>query len=148
MIDDIFWLMGFETKTLADKVIVYIICIMYIFCIIFLTGSYRARSCGSRAQNKPAAIAQSVDDMSDRFRPSMREGWLSYIKQAYPDGAAAGAAGPALGLLARTLLLCRIDAQSVAGTASGSNLPLLCNERILTQLEIDVSSFEKVQIMV
>ncbi len=42
-------------------------------------------------QNKRAAITQSVHDMSDRFRPSMRE-------QAYPspDGAA-DAAGPARG---------------------------------------------------
>ncbi len=38
----------------------------------------------------------SVHDMGDRFRPSMREGWLSYIKQAYPDGAADGT-GSALG---------------------------------------------------
>ena len=43
-------------------------------------------------QRAQAAIAQSVDDMG----PSMCE-WLQYIRQAYPDGAAAGAAGPALG---------------------------------------------------
>ena len=47
-------------------------------------------------QVKRAAIAQTVDDLDDQFRPSMRAGWLSYIQQTYPDGVAA-AAGPALG---------------------------------------------------
>ncbi len=49
MIDDIFWLMGLQTEKQAEKVIIYNICITYIIVIviIILTGSYRARSCGS-----------------------------------------------------------------------------------------------------
>jgi hypothetical protein len=37
-------------------------------------------------QDKRTAIAQTVDALGDQFRPSMRAGWLSYIKTAYPDG--------------------------------------------------------------
>jgi hypothetical protein len=40
-------------------------------------------------QEKRAAIAQTVDALGDQFRPAMRAGWLSYIRTAYPDGAAA-----------------------------------------------------------
>ena len=36
----------------------------------------------------------------DQFRPAMRAGWLSYIRQAYPDNAAP-AAGPPVGGRAR-----------------------------------------------
>ena len=43
-----------------------------------------------------AAIAKTVDDLGDQFRPAMRAGWLSYIRQAYPDDAAP-AAGPPVG---------------------------------------------------
>ncbi len=35
MIDYIFWLMDFKMETLADKVIIYIICIMHIITIFF-----------------------------------------------------------------------------------------------------------------
>ncbi len=44
-------------------------------------------------QDKRAAIAKTVDDLGDEFRPAMRVGWLSYIRQAYPENAAL-AAGP------------------------------------------------------
>jgi hypothetical protein len=47
-------------------------------------------------QDKRAAIAKTVDDLGDQFRPAMRAGWLSYIRQAYPDDAAP-AAGPPVG---------------------------------------------------
>ena len=47
-------------------------------------------------QDKRAAIAKTVDDLGDQFRPAMRAGWLSYIRQAYPDNAAP-AAGPPVG---------------------------------------------------
>ena len=40
-------------------------------------------------QEKLAAIAQTVDALGDQFRLAMRAGWLSYIRAAYPDGAAA-----------------------------------------------------------
>ena len=40
-------------------------------------------------QEKRAAIAQTVDALGDQFRPAMRAGWLSYIRTAYPDAAAA-----------------------------------------------------------
>ena len=41
-------------------------------------------------------IAKTVDDLGDQFRPAMRAGWLSYLRQAYPD-IAAPAAGPPMG---------------------------------------------------
>ena len=47
-------------------------------------------------QDKRAAIAKTVDDLGDQFRPAMRAGWLSYIRQAYPENAAP-AAGPPVG---------------------------------------------------
>ncbi len=47
-------------------------------------------------QDKRAMIAQSVDKLSDQFRPSMRTGWLSYFSRAYPEHVADGA-GPAVG---------------------------------------------------
>ncbi len=46
-------------------------------------------------QDKHTAIALTVDSMGDQFRPAMRAGWLSYIRNAYPDGVAT--AGPAVG---------------------------------------------------
>ena len=45
-------------------------------------------------QDKRAAIAKTVDDLGDQFRPAMRAGWLSYIRQAYPDNAAPAACPP------------------------------------------------------
>jgi hypothetical protein len=30
-------------------------------------------------QDKRAAIAKTVDDLGDQFRPAMRAGWLAYI---------------------------------------------------------------------
>ncbi len=47
-------------------------------------------------QDKRAAIAKTVDDLNHQFRPAMRAGWLSYIRQAYTDNAAP-AAGPPVG---------------------------------------------------
>jgi hypothetical protein len=49
-------------------------------------------------QDKRAAIAKTVDDLDDEFRPAMSAGWLSYIHihQAYPEDAAP-AAGPPVG---------------------------------------------------
>ena len=47
-------------------------------------------------QDKRAAIAKTVDDLGDEFRPAMRAGWLSYIRQAYPE-TADPAAGPPVG---------------------------------------------------
>ena len=40
-------------------------------------------------QDKRAAIAKTVDDLGDQFRPAMRSGWLAYIKNAYGDAAPA-----------------------------------------------------------
>ncbi len=45
-------------------------------------------------QDKRAAIAKTVDDLGDQFRPAMRAGWLSYIRQAYPDNATPAACPP------------------------------------------------------
>jgi hypothetical protein len=47
-------------------------------------------------QDKRVAIAKTVDDLGYQFRPAMRAGWLSYIRQAYPDNTAP-AAGPPVG---------------------------------------------------
>ena len=47
-------------------------------------------------QDKRAAIAKTVNDLVDQFRPAMRAGWLAYIRTAYPDDAAP-AAGPPVG---------------------------------------------------
>ncbi len=41
------------------------------------------------------SIALSVDSMGDQFCPVMHAGWLSYIRNNYPDGGATD--GPALG---------------------------------------------------
>ena len=49
-------------------------------------------------QDKRAAIAKTVDDLGDQFRPAMRAGWLSYIRKAYP-GSDAPDAGPPEGTL-------------------------------------------------
>ncbi len=46
-------------------------------------------------QDKRVSIALTVDALSDQFRPAMRAGWLSYIRNNYLDGAAT--AGPAVG---------------------------------------------------
>ena len=40
-------------------------------------------------QDKRAAIAKTVNDQEDQFRPAMRSGWLAYIKNAYGDAAPA-----------------------------------------------------------
>ncbi len=45
-------------------------------------------------QDKHAAIALIVDALDDQFRPAMRAGWLSYIRNNYPDGSAT--TGPAV----------------------------------------------------
>ena len=38
-------------------------------------------------QDKRTAIAQSVDALSDQFKPAMSAGWMKYISQTYPAGA-------------------------------------------------------------
>ena len=40
-------------------------------------------------QDKHTAIAQSVDALSDQFKPAMRAGWMKYISQTYPSGVVA-----------------------------------------------------------
>ena len=37
-------------------------------------------------QDKRAAIAQTVDELGDNFKPAMRAGWMAYIRKAHPDG--------------------------------------------------------------
>ena len=36
--------------------------------------------------DKRAAIAQTVDELGDNFKPAIRAGWMAYIRKAYPDG--------------------------------------------------------------
>ena len=40
--------------------------------------------------DKRAAIAQTVDELCDNFKPAMRAGWMAYIRKAYPVGSASG----------------------------------------------------------
>ena len=35
-----------------------------------------------------AAIAQSVNELGDEFKPAMRAGWMAYVRKAYPEGSA------------------------------------------------------------
>ena len=41
-------------------------------------------------QDKHAAIAQTVDELGDNFKPAVRARWMAYIRKAYPDGSASG----------------------------------------------------------
>ena len=41
-------------------------------------------------QDKRAAIAQTVDELGDNFKPAVRAGWMAYISKAYPNGSASG----------------------------------------------------------
>ena len=70
LIDNIFWNMGFKTKTLADKVVhimliiistIHIISIFSIMHIILIISIILR-----------TLIAQSVDNLGDQFRPVMR----------------------------------------------------------------------------
>ncbi len=125
MIDDILWHMGFKTETQADKVILIIrfmtfynflyeffrpfdfYIIYYTYCAYFSYNTYTNYTYYGQVrqdlgiadhvwQDKWAAIAKTVDDLGDQFRPAMRAGWLAYIRTAYPDNAAP-AAGPPVG---------------------------------------------------
>ena len=40
-------------------------------------------------QEKRAAIAATIDQLGDKFKPELRPGWLVYISKTYPDGPAA-----------------------------------------------------------
>ena len=40
--------------------------------------------------DKRAAIAQTVDELGDHFKPAVRAGWMAYIRKAYPNGSASG----------------------------------------------------------
>ena len=41
-------------------------------------------------QDKRAAIAQTVDELGDNFKPAVRAGWMAYIRKSYPNGSASG----------------------------------------------------------
>ncbi len=36
-------------------------------------------------QDRREAIVTTVDNLGDGFRPALSNGWLAYIKKAYPD---------------------------------------------------------------
>ncbi len=40
-------------------------------------------------QEKRAAIAATIDQLGDKYKPELRAGWLAYIRKTYPDGPAA-----------------------------------------------------------
>ena len=65
--------------------------ILLIITVYSLIASFQVRvDLGLPNHKKRAAIAKTVDDLGDQFRPAMRSRWLAYIKNAY--GAAAPAA--------------------------------------------------------
>ncbi len=37
-------------------------------------------------QEKCAAIAASIDGLSDKFKPELHAAWLACIRETYPDG--------------------------------------------------------------
>ncbi len=43
-------------------------------------------------QEKSTAFAATVDALGDKFKPKLHAGWLAYIHETYPDGAAEAAA--------------------------------------------------------
>ncbi len=48
-------------------------------------------------QDKHTAIDHIIDVLGDQFRPAMRAGWLTYIRNIYPEGSEHQTAGPAIG---------------------------------------------------
>ena len=80
LIDDIFWNMGFKTETRADKVIhiipiIRVSVIILIISIISIVHYFQVRQdlgiADHVCQEKRTAIAQSVDALSDMFRPAL-----------------------------------------------------------------------------
>jgi hypothetical protein len=49
------------------------------------------------SQDKRAAIAVTVDSLGEGIHPAIRNGWLAYVKRAYPDAAAAAPAAAGQG---------------------------------------------------
>ncbi len=94
LIDEISWNLGFKNKTQAEKVIIRIILIIYVFSlkriilIISIMSQVRVELgiADHVWQEKRAAIAETVDALGDRFKPELRTGWLVYIRETYPDG--------------------------------------------------------------
>jgi hypothetical protein len=74
--------------------ITYLICIPYVNYTHYLNVRQDLGIADHVRQDKGADIAQSVDALGDQSRPAMRAGWLSYIRQAYPDDAAKAASPP------------------------------------------------------
>ena len=66
--------------------IILIISIIRIILIVSFSGAYGTRYRGSHWLDKRAAIAQTVDELGDNFKPAMRAGWMAYIRKAHPDG--------------------------------------------------------------
>ena len=73
---------------------VFIILVMFtilIFTVYSLIASFQVRVdfgfLNHKWQDRRAAIAKTVDDLGDQFRPlvAMKTGWLAYIKNAYGD---------------------------------------------------------------
>ena len=102
LIDDIFWTVGFKTTEKAKKVIVimciiliiYVISFIHIILIISIMSQVRIELgiADHVWQEKRAAIAATVDELGDKFKPELRAGWLAHIRETYPDGPAAPAA--------------------------------------------------------
>jgi hypothetical protein len=66
--------------------------ILLIITVYSLIASFQVRvDLGLPNHKKCAAIAKTVDDVGDRFRPAMGTRWLAYIKKAYGEVAPAAA---------------------------------------------------------
>ncbi len=60
--------------------------ILLIITVYSLIASFQVRvDLGPPNHKKRAAIAKTVDDLGDQFRPARRIRWLAYIKKAYGD---------------------------------------------------------------
>ncbi len=89
-------------KTQAKKVIViiriiliiYIILLILLILLISIMSQVRVELgiTDHVWQEKRAAIAATVDELGDKFKPELRAGWLAHIRETYPDGPAAPAA--------------------------------------------------------
>ena len=74
--------------------IISIITILLIITVFSLLASFRFRvdlGLPNHRDKRSAAIAKTVDDVGDQFRPAMRTRWLAYIKKAYGEVAPSAA---------------------------------------------------------
>ena len=87
LIDDIFWTMGFKSSDCADKVwLFWLFWLSWLFWLLHLTVQVLiARGILEQIWiNKRCMLAKTVDDLGERFRPTLHAAWLVFIKKTYP----------------------------------------------------------------